>query len=56
MSEKLLKGYVIEEMLRNYFIGMGYYVVRGCKFKYNKFDVIDVDLFLYGKIFLLSCE
>ncbi|WP_193784064.1 hypothetical protein [Yersinia enterocolitica] len=49
MSEKLPKGYATEEMLRNYFIGMGYYVVRGCKFKYNKFDVTDVDLLLYGR-------
>ncbi|AJI81479.1 Uncharacterised protein [Yersinia enterocolitica] len=56
MSEKLPKGYATEEMLRNYFIGMGYYVVRGCKFKYNKFDVTDVDLLLYGKTSPLSRE
>lgn len=56
MSEKLLKGPEAEEVLRNYFLSIGYFVVRGCKFKYNKFDVTDVDLWLYGKNSPLSRE
>ncbi|MEA9393485.1 hypothetical protein SJI19_23640 [Acerihabitans sp. TG2] len=56
MIEKLSKGYASEEMLRNYFIGMGYYVVRGSKFTFNKFDVTDIDLFLYGKASPLNRE
>ena len=56
MSEKLLKGAEAEEVLRNYFLSIGYFVVRGCKFRYNRFDVTDVDLWLYGKNSPLSRE
>lgn len=56
MSEKLLKGPEAEEVLRNYFLSIGYFVVRGCKFKYNRFDVTDVDLWLYGRNSPLSRE
>lgn len=41
------KGPDMEERLRAYFLSLGYYVLRGVKFTYNKFDVTDVDLWLY---------
>ena len=56
MSEQLLKGPAAEEVLRNYFLSIGYFVVRGCKFRYNRFDVTDVDLWLYGRSSPLSRE
>lgn len=50
MTQKnLLKGAALEEALRQYFLGMGYYVLRGVKFRYQGFDVTDVDLWLYAK-------
>lgn len=56
MKEQLLKGAAAEEAVRNYFLSIGYFVARGCKFKYNQFDVTDVDLFLYGKSSSLNRE
>ncbi|MDH1007569.1 hypothetical protein N5J43_01550 [Pseudomonas nicosulfuronedens] len=56
MKETLLKGAVAEEALRNYFLSIGYYVTRGCKFKYSQFDVTDIDLLLYGKSSSLNRE
>lgn len=56
MSEPLLKGPAAEEVLRNYFLSIGYFVVRGCKFRFNRFDVTDVDLWLYGRNSALSRE
>ncbi len=56
MSEQLLKGPAAEEALRNYFLKLGYFVIRGCKFKFNRFDVTDIDLWLYGKCSLFSRE
>lgn len=50
------KGAEAEEALRNYFINLGYYVVRGCKFRFKQFDVTDVDLWLYGKSSALTRE
>ncbi|MEM5427217.1 hypothetical protein [Cupriavidus oxalaticus] len=41
------KGQDMEERLRAYFLSLGYYVLRGVKFTYNRFDVTDVDLWLY---------
>ena len=41
------KGHEMEERLRAYFLSLGYYVLRGVKFTYNRFDVTDVDLWLY---------
>ncbi|MFO7579917.1 MAG: hypothetical protein R6W74_06900 [Nitrosomonas halophila] len=52
----LAKGAEAEEALRNYFINLGYYVVRGCKFRYKQFDVTDVDLWLYRKNSALTRE
>ena len=49
MSETLKKGEMAEEILRNYFIELGYYVVRSIKFKYKSFDITDIDLWLYSK-------
>jgi len=56
MSEQLLKGPAAEEILRNYFLSIGYFVIRGCKFKFNRFDVTDIDLWLYGRSSVLSRE
>lgn len=51
MAEQLnlFKGEMMEEQLRNYFLSLGYYVVRGVKFKYEKFDITDIDLYLYNR-------
>jgi hypothetical protein len=56
MSQQLLKGAAAEETIRNYFLSIGYFVVRGCKFKYNQFDITDIDLFIYGKSSAFSRE
>lgn len=45
----LFKGELMEELLRNYFLNLGYYVVRGVKFRYEGFDLTDIDLYLYGR-------
>lgn len=52
----LFKGELMEELLRNYFLNLGYFVARGVKYKYNDNDITDVDLFLYGRISSLSRE
>lgn len=49
MESTLSKGSSAEETLRNYFLSIGYYAARSCKFRYGKFDVTDIDLWLYGK-------
>ncbi|AJX28377.1 MULTISPECIES: hypothetical protein [Burkholderia] len=54
--DQLPKGPATEERLRNYFLGVGYFVLRGAKFKYNDFDVTDIDLWLYGLNSPLSRE
>jgi hypothetical protein len=56
MSIELKKGEVTEEILRDYFLEQGYFVVRGIPYKYNQFDVTDVDLWLYSKPSLLTRE
>ena len=56
MTDQQLKGAAAEESLRNYFLSIGYYVVRGAKFTYNRFDVTDVDLWLYSRNSPLSRE
>jgi hypothetical protein len=45
-----------EELLRNYFIKAGYFVVRGVPFTYEGFDVTDIDLWLYNRISSVSRE
>src|SRR5450830_1524922 len=44
----------MEEMLRQYFSSMGYYVVRGVPVRYHDFDVTDVDLWLYSRTSALT--
>ena len=53
---KLVKGYHMEEALRNYFLQTGYYVARGVPFKYEGFDVTDIDLWLYLRVSTISRE
>lgn len=45
----LYKGELMEELLRNYFLSLGYYVARGVKFRYENTDLTDIDLFLYNR-------
>lgn len=49
MTEKLPKGYEMEEVLRRYFIRAGYFTVRGVPFVYEGFDITDVDIWLYDR-------
>ncbi|MET0636349.1 MAG: hypothetical protein ABWZ25_10010 [Chitinophagaceae bacterium] len=44
------KGAYMEELLRNYFLSQGFYVVRGLKYRFAGEDVTDVDVFLYKRI------
>jgi hypothetical protein len=53
---KLDKGYHMEEALRNYFLQSGYYVARGVPFKYEGFNVTDIDLWLYSRTSPVSRE
>jgi hypothetical protein len=55
-KEILTKGYLMEELLRNYFLRSGYYVVRGVPFVYEGFDVTDIDLWLYSRTSSVSRE
>lgn len=50
------KGYEMEERLRAYFLSLGYYVLRGVKFSFNRFDVTDIDLWLYLRATPISRE
>jgi len=52
----LPKGFYIEELLRQYFLKLGYFVVRGVPFKYEGFDVTDIDLWLYSRTSPVSRE
>lgn len=56
MTNHSIKGAVAEEELRNYFLSLGYYVARGVKFTFHRFDVTDVDLWLYARNSPLSRE
>lgn len=55
-QQKITKGELMEELLRNYFLSLGYYVIRGVKYKYEGFDITDVDLCLYGRSSSLTRE
>ncbi|MDD4111394.1 MAG: hypothetical protein PHS54_07665 [Clostridia bacterium] len=46
---KLLKGELMEEKLRTYFLNNGYYVARGVKYSFESNEITDIDLFLYGR-------
>lgn len=56
MTSQPIKGAVAEEALRNYFLSIGYYVARGVKFTFHRFDVTDADLWLYARNSPLSRE
>lgn len=48
------KGANAEEVLRRYFLSLGYFVVRGIAFRYKGFEVTDVDLWLYQRSSLIT--
>jgi hypothetical protein len=43
------KGAKLEEVLRGYFLDMGFYAVRGARYTYGGIDITDVDLWLYQR-------
>ncbi len=51
-----MKGYAAEESLRSYFRSIGYFSVRGIPLTYKKYDVTDVDLWLYIRATSLTIE
>lgn len=53
---RIPKGYGMEESLRSYFLQAGYYVSRGVPFRYENFDVTDIDLWLYQRTSPFSRE
>jgi hypothetical protein len=53
-TKTVQKGPRMEEILREYFLEMGYYVVRGTKYRHRSVDVTDVDLWLYQRASLFS--
>lgn len=53
---KIAKGFGMEESLRSYFLQSGYYVSRGVPFRYNTFDITDIDLWLYHRTSPFSRE
>lgn len=48
-TTELLKGELMEEKLRAYFLSNGYYVTRGVKYSFENNEITDIDLFLYGR-------
>lgn len=52
----LKKGERAEELLRKYFLSIGYYVLRSVEFKYHGFDITDIDLWLYSRPSPISRE
>lgn len=51
MNDKtqLSKGAVLEEVLRAYFLRVGFFVIRGVPFRFADEDLTDVDLWLYER-------
>ena len=43
------KGAVLEEVLRDYFLRAGYFVVRGVPYRVGETDLTDIDLWLYER-------
>ena len=43
------KGFVLEEILRDYFLRAGYFVVRGIPYRVDGNDLTDIDLWLYER-------
>lgn len=56
LTNKLDKGYKMEELLRIYFLQVGYYVVRVVPFVYEDFEVTYIDVWLYGRASSVSRE
>ena len=52
----LSKGMRLEEILRDYFLKTGVYVVRGVPFVYEQEDVTDIDLWMYSRTSSFSRE
>lgn len=50
------KGLKTEELLRNYFLELGFFVVRGILFKYDKTHLTDIDLVLFNRPSTLTRE
>lgn len=50
------KGGRMEEVLREYFLELGYFVIRGAKYTFENFEVTDVDLWLYQRTSSFSRE
>lgn len=50
------KGHAIEESLRTYFIGLGFYVLRGVDFSHKFMLTTDIDLWLYNRPSSLTRE
>lgn len=48
-QQTLYKGELMEELLRSYFLNLNYYVVRSVNYRYEGFDITDIDLYLYGR-------
>lgn len=49
MTDTLDKGLRMEEILREYFIELGYFVVRGPVYEFNGYEITDIDLWIYSK-------
>ena len=43
------KGFETEEILRSYFLGAGFFVVRGVRLQHGGDDLTDIDLWLYER-------
>lgn len=43
------KGFETEEIVRSYFLGAGFFVVRGVKLRYSGDELTDIDLWLYER-------
>lgn len=50
------KGHLIEEALRVYFLGLGFYVLRGVEFSHKTMLTTDIDLWLYNRPSSLTRE
>lgn len=50
------KGLKTEELLRRYFLSLGYFVIRGVKLNFREEDITDIDLWLYMRSSPLSRE
>jgi len=50
------KGHEIEEALRIYFLGLGFYVLRGVEFSHKTMLTTDIDLWLYNRPSSLTRE